>query len=175
LDAARKQAKKAGIASDDDLEYHCILATLMRLKRKERVPPRHATKLFDFDKMREQRYPGGRGSKTDPKSPPHQPYACKLDCETCFTQHFPVRFKLTDEEALEGVQFLSDAIHDDLRFLRQALQYYADAILTRWRKKSKEKRSSLLSALLPQKQIEKPGEKRPAGTSLFEHNWPPYI
>lgn len=173
LRSLREQADNAGLADvrDEKLECRAILATLLRIKRKDRVPPSRNTEGLLFDKAVEARFPKDLGFEIDRDRPPAKPYRCELDFETCFTQYFPVRIYLTNAEALAGVKALSTAIHDDLTFLRRMLGTHADAILTRWRKKSKDKRTQLLSGLAPERKHNKPLPPDGYGTSLYDYRW----
>ena len=173
LKIAQSNAKKAG-QDDDKVEYRAILATLVRYKRKDRVPPSQNNDWYLFDNFIEKRYPKDRGTPISRDKPPKKPYACKLDCETCFTQCFPVRIGVTDEEALAGVQALSTAIREDREFLREVLSSHADAIVTRWRKKSKDKRTKLLAGLAPPDHNltdSGPITEEGVGTSLCDEKW----
>ncbi len=165
--------------SDDakNIRYHATLATLLRVKRRVRVPPPGGTALFDYDKLLEERFPKNRGKKLDPSDPPDVPFhVCEpecAECETCWTQYFPARISLTDAEALACVQSLTTNINADLEYLRQKLDYHADFIVTRWKKKSKAKRTDFLTRKVPQgtKDSSKPLQARGDGISMYEKKW----
>ena len=171
LRKAREDKSGDAEFSEEDIKYRAILATLLRLKRKERVPPSRANKLFDYDQITEQRAPKSRGSKIEPDVPPEYPYTCKPDCETCFTQFFPVRLAVSDAEALSGVQTLTNRINADLAYLRCVLKRHADLLVTRWKKKSKAKRTEFLSRLAPEEKARGILDHDPSAVQLYNKKW----
>lgn len=137
--------KDDGSGPDSGLRYRRILATILRMKRKDRVVPKRQPMGMDFSKQRAAEYPGSKPLSQE--DPPDCPYDCPLECESCFSQFFPAEIGISDAEALTRVKNLSQSIHSDRMFLQYALQHHADLIATRWHKKSKVKRSELLSRL----------------------------
>ncbi|KAG9866152.1 hypothetical protein KCU63_g4312, partial [Aureobasidium melanogenum] len=83
------------------------------------------------------------GQIFDVDKPPELPFACK--CEICCAQYFPATVYVTDQEARQLVSSLVFDARQDLTFLREVLTDHADFIVTRWKKKSREKRSVFLS------------------------------
>ncbi|KAH0397037.1 hypothetical protein KCU89_g8691, partial [Aureobasidium melanogenum] len=83
------------------------------------------------------------GQIFDVDKPPELPFACK--CEICCAQYFPATVHVTDQEARQLVSSLVLDARQDLTFLREVLTDHADFIVTRWKKKSREKRSVFLS------------------------------
>lgn len=150
-------------------KYYGILATLVRCKLKDRVPPSRNDEDFRYDYFVEQRFPDSRGKKIDRATPPPYPYGlCEEECETCFTQYFPVRISVTDAEALSGVQALTNSINADLDFLRDALTRHADLFVTRWKKKSKAKRAEFLSRFTSQ---DTEDAHKPSLNGLYPNKW----
>ncbi|KAK6003642.1 hypothetical protein QM012_009413 [Aureobasidium pullulans] len=84
------------------------------------------------------------GRVLDVDDPPKLPFTCP-HCTICFGQHFPATVQVTDQEAHQLVSSLVVDARQDLDFLRQTLTDHADFIVTRWKKKSREKRSVFLS------------------------------
>ncbi|KAG9600155.1 hypothetical protein KCU77_g3666, partial [Aureobasidium melanogenum] len=79
----------------------------------------------------------------DAENPPELPFACQ--CRTCAAQYFPATVHVTDQEARQLVSSLVLDARHDLTFLRHILTNHADFIVTRWKKKSREKRFVFLS------------------------------
>ena len=129
LDAVYDQMQEAGLDADDqhDLLYRATLATLLRVKQKERVPPRRTTAVFDYDKLLDARLPK-YGKKLDPDNPPPYPYGCDPKCETCFTKTFPARIGVTNKTAATRVMTLTTDLNEDLHALRSYLLDHADYI-----------------------------------------------
>ncbi|KAI4782125.1 hypothetical protein E4T52_02919 [Aureobasidium sp. EXF-3400] len=88
-------------------------------------------------------------------NPPTNPFDCKdAKCEECFPQFFPATTRINDSIAQQTMSTLGDTIQENIAFLRDALTNHADFIVTRWRKKSRDKRYTFLeahSALYPKK------------------------
>ena len=129
------------------LRYRATLATLCRIKAKERVVPLDRTGRTSILTSLNADDESKRGTAIPKDSAPPYPYACDQDCETCFTQYFPVAVSVTDAEALSGIKTISQSIQADLSFLRYALKNHADSIVSRWKKKSKDKRTQFLDGL----------------------------
>ncbi|KAG9570069.1 hypothetical protein KCU71_g587, partial [Aureobasidium melanogenum] len=79
----------------------------------------------------------------DAENPPELPFACQ--CRTCAAQYFPATVHVTNQEARQLVSSLVLDARQDLTFLRHILTNHADFIVTRWKKKSREKRFVFLS------------------------------
>jgi hypothetical protein len=102
------------------------------------------------------------GSETPPlgtvirdDSPPPNPFDCKdKECKECSPQFFPATTMINDSVAQQTISSLTETIQENTIFLRDALAAHADFIVTRWRKKSRDKRLAFLeeySALYPKK------------------------
>ena len=66
---------------NDQTRYQARLATLVRIKRKVKVPPRRENKAFSYEKAIEARFPKNRGQRLDPDHPPDHPYTtCDPEC-----------------------------------------------------------------------------------------------
>ncbi|GAB1317860.1 hypothetical protein MFIFM68171_08070 [Madurella fahalii] len=90
---------------------------------------------------------GIRGDEINPQSPPSPPYSCAENCKTCSRQYFPVARRLSNEAAKDVVESLVRGISENHTALQQALSSHADAIAIRWRKRSRERRRTLLESL----------------------------
>lgn len=88
-------------------------------------------------------------------SPPSNPFDCKdKECSECFPQFFPATTMVNDSIAQHTMSSLVETIQENTAFLRDALADYADFIVTRWRKKSRDKRLAFLeqhASLYPSK------------------------
>lgn len=84
------------------------------------------------------------GQVFEAESPPDLPFTT-CQCKICCGQYFPATIHVTDQEARHLVSSLVLDARQDLNFLRQVLIDHADFIVTRWRKKSREKHSAFLS------------------------------
>lgn len=84
------------------------------------------------------------GQVFDAESPPELPFTT-CQCKICCGQYFPATMHVTGQEARHLVSSLVLDTCQDLNFLRQVLIDHADFIVTRWKKKSREKRSAFLS------------------------------
>ncbi|KAH0367794.1 hypothetical protein KCU65_g4471, partial [Aureobasidium melanogenum] len=95
------------------------------------------------------------GTVIDEDSPPSNPFDCEDDeCPECFPQFFPATTTINNSLAQQTISSLTDAIQENTAFLRNALAAHADFIVTRWRKKSRDKRLSFMeehSSLYPKK------------------------
>lgn len=132
--------------SPRDLKMWKVRSTLLRVKRPVRV----------IEPPTKRDHP--RGKLMDPKSPPKPPFHCRdTECDTCFPQFFPAVYRVSNEEAHESIDTLVDGIKPDLEFLRSAVAHHADFLITRWKKKSRNKRLSFLVD----------------STDLFERKWAP--
>jgi hypothetical protein len=131
-----------------------IRSNLMRIKRPDKVhysPYEPALKNH-----------GGAvpiPAQTPPASPfdcaDAGPYSVTDECSVCMPQYFPASHTFTDDQAKAVLKPTVDTIKDDLAFLRDSMARHADFLLSRWKKKSREKRSTFL--------------KTP--TQLFERRW----
>jgi hypothetical protein len=105
------------------------------------------------------RYEGSQapplGTVIPDNSPPPNPFDCEDDeCSECYSQFFPATTMINDSVAQQTMSALTEATQENMAFLRDALTAHADFIITRWRKKSREKRVTFLeehSALYPKK------------------------
>lgn len=95
------------------------------------------------------------GTVIDDDNPPSNPFDCKdKECSDCFPQFFPATTMINDSTAQQTISSLSETMQENTAFLRGALADHADFIVTRWRKKSRDKRLAFLeehSALYPKK------------------------
>ncbi|TKX24429.1 hypothetical protein C1H76_3035 [Elsinoe australis] len=121
-----------------------IRSTLMRVKRPERVCAIRGRTLTSI-----------KGKVLDSRRPPKRPFDCEGDqCDVCFQQFFPAAVIVTDKQAQSMISTLVNGIMDDLAYLRNAISQHGPNIASRWRNKSKAKRTDLLSqhtSLFPQK------------------------
>lgn len=83
------------------------------------------------------------GTLLDKELPPANPFDCA--CDVCFRQYFPATLEVSDVEARHIISSLVAGTRQDYDFLRQVLADHADFLVTRWKKKSREKRSMFLS------------------------------
>jgi hypothetical protein len=83
------------------------------------------------------------------------PYSVTDECSVCMSQYFPASHTFTDDQAKAVLTSTVDTIKDDLSFLRDSLARHADFLVPRWKKKSREKRSTFLET----------------HTQLFERRW----
>lgn len=90
---------------------------------------------------------GISGEEINPQSPPPPPYDCAEVCKTCSRQCFPVARRLNDEAAKDLVESLVRGVSANNTALQQTLSNHADAIAARWRKRSREKRRTLLESV----------------------------
>ncbi|KAG9591955.1 hypothetical protein KCU77_g6730, partial [Aureobasidium melanogenum] len=95
------------------------------------------------------------GAVIDEDNPPPKPFDCEDDeCGECFPQFFPATTMVNDSIAQQTMSNLRETIQENMIFLRDALTAHADFVVTRWRKKSRDKRFAFLeahSALYPKK------------------------
>lgn len=85
------------------------------------------------------------GALISEDNPPANSFDCKdTKCEECFPQFFPATTRINDSVAQQTMSTLSDTIQENMVFLRDALTNHADFIVTRWRKKSRDKRYTFL-------------------------------
>ena len=154
----------------EDAVYRATLGTLVRMKLKVRVMPHDTNKVFDYEKLRKKQRPTPHGIRLNPDHPPPYPYKCDPKCETCFTQTFPARIGVTDEQALARVTTLTTSINDDLDHLRSALRDHADYIVKKW-SKSKAKRSDVLNAICAEVASYDALGQKPDGVSLYDKKW----
>ncbi|THZ88510.1 hypothetical protein D6C88_04965 [Aureobasidium pullulans] len=83
------------------------------------------------------------GEALDPENPPKIPFTCR--CKICCHQYFPATIEVNDKEAHQLITSLVVDARQDLDFLRRTIAEHADYLVTRWKKKSREKRSVFLS------------------------------
>jgi hypothetical protein len=95
------------------------------------------------------------GTVIDDDNPPVNPFDCQdLECSECFSQFFPATTMINYSVAQQTMFSLTETIQEKVIFLRDALAAHTDFIVTRWRKKSRDKRLAFLeehSALYPKK------------------------
>lgn len=95
------------------------------------------------------------GTVIDDDSLPPNPFDCKdEECSECFPQFFPATTMINDSTAQQTMSSLTETMQENTTFLRDALVNHADFIVTRWRKKSRDKRLAFLeehTALYPKK------------------------
>jgi hypothetical protein len=95
------------------------------------------------------------GTVIDDKNPPSNPFNCKdKKCSECFSQFFPATTTINNPVAQQTMSTLTDTMQENIAFLRDTLAIHADFIVTRWRKKSRDKRLTFLeehSSLYPKK------------------------
>ncbi|KAI4723841.1 hypothetical protein E4T49_08430 [Aureobasidium sp. EXF-10728] len=95
------------------------------------------------------------GTVIDDDHPPPNPFDCEdEECKECFPQFFPATTMISNSVAQEKMSSLIETIQENTAFLRSAIAAHADFIVTRWRKKSRDKRFAFLeehSALYPKK------------------------
>ena len=178
--AAQRKGFKAGFreehgreATAEDVRYHTILGSLLRMKMKIRVLPSRNDGLTNSDHLWKDRIPDGRGTLLTDAHPPDYPYACKPHCETCFTQSFPGLLRVSNDEALANIRLLTDSIDDNMTFLQTAIRDHADFILTRWKKKSVVKRTQLLSTLYPDAAVPFGPSDNLIRVGLHDKKWAP--
>ncbi|KAI4732337.1 hypothetical protein E4T50_17080 [Aureobasidium sp. EXF-12298] len=135
-----------------------IRSSLMRIKRPDKV---HYNSYEPALKDR------GITAPLSLKNPPASPFDCDTvrasnspysvtdECSVCFPQYFPASLTVTDEQAKSLIKTIVDSINTDLAFLSGALAHHADFLVTRWKKKSREKRSAFLKT----------------HTQLFDERW----
>ncbi|KAH0143584.1 hypothetical protein KCU67_g13491, partial [Aureobasidium melanogenum] len=112
-----------------------------------------AKKVINFKYEDDQTPP--LGALIDENNPPPNPFDCEDDeCGECFPQFFPATTMVNDSIAQQTMSNLRETIQESMAFLRDALTAHADFVVTRWRKKSRDKRFAFLeahSALYPKK------------------------
>jgi hypothetical protein len=130
-DRTRRSCGQGYLEGDD--QYWGILHSLARSKPTVAVLPTSGWK-----KLRP-----AVGKVLEVEKPPKLPFTC--NCKICWGQYFPASIFVTNQEAHQLVSSLVVDARQDLDFLRQILAEHADFIVTRWKKKSREKRSIFLS------------------------------
>jgi hypothetical protein len=95
------------------------------------------------------------GTVIPDNSPPPNPFDCEDDeCSECYSQFFPATTMINNSVAQQTMSALTETFQENTIFLRDALTAHADFIVTRWRKKSRDKRLAFLeqhTALYPKK------------------------
>ncbi|KAG9639677.1 hypothetical protein KCU64_g13295, partial [Aureobasidium melanogenum] len=114
---------------------------------------RIAKKVINFKYEDDQTPP--LGAVIDEDNPPPNPFDCEDDgCGECFPQFFPATTMVNDSIAQQTMSDPRETIQENMAFLHDALTAHADFVVTRWRKKSRDKRFAFLeahSALYPKK------------------------
>ncbi|THY32721.1 hypothetical protein D6D01_02497 [Aureobasidium pullulans] len=72
------------------------------------------------------------------------PFDCGDDCKECFPQFFPATVRVSNAVAQQSILALTEAIQENTASLRSSLAAHADFVVTRWRKKSREKRLAFM-------------------------------
>ncbi|KAI0095795.1 hypothetical protein F4776DRAFT_669644 [Hypoxylon sp. NC0597] len=75
------------------------------------------------------------------------PYHSDKPCSICCDDYFPCSYYVSDSEAKRDTSELSRKVTEDFQYLKEVVSDSADAILSRWRKISREKRLELLSEI----------------------------
>ncbi|THW26602.1 hypothetical protein D6D25_06539, partial [Aureobasidium pullulans] len=141
--------------ANDNKHLWAIRSTLMRIKRPDKV---------GYDVYDSASRDNLKRVQLDPKNPPSSPFRCSYsgpaynennECSVCFPQFFPASHSISDANARDLLSAIVNSIKTDLAFLRTALDKHADFLVSRWKKKSREKRLNFL--------MEK--------TSLFDKKW----
>ncbi|THY63311.1 hypothetical protein D6C99_00610 [Aureobasidium pullulans] len=141
--------------ANDNKHLWAIRSTLMRIKRPDKV---------GYDVYDSASRDNLKRVQLDPKNPPSSPFSCSYsgpaynendECSVCFPQFFPASHSISDANARDLLSAIVNSIKTDLAFLRTALDKHADFLVSRWKKKSREKRLNFL--------MEK--------TSLFDKKW----
>lgn len=63
------------------------------------------------------------------------------------------RYRLSDSQAADVIRPLVSSIHQQRDYLRRVLNTRADTLMSRWKKRSKEKRRALLKAVNPELEV----------------------
>jgi hypothetical protein len=131
-----------------------IRSSLMRIKRPDKVHYNaYEPALKDH----------GKASFIQANNPPASPFDCvdanpynlTNECSVCLPQYFPASHSFTDKQAEAVLESTVNSIKSDLAFLRDSLARHADFLVSRWKKKSRDKRSTFLKT----------------HTQLFEERW----
>jgi hypothetical protein len=131
-----------------------VRSNLMRIKRPEKaLYNSYEPALKDH----------GTAAHITAENPPPSPFDCADagpysvtdECSVCFPQYFPASLTITDEQAEAVLNTTVHSIMSDISFLRDSLARHADFLVSRWKKKSREKRSTFLKT----------------HTQLFEKRW----
>ncbi|THY14010.1 hypothetical protein D6D01_08212 [Aureobasidium pullulans] len=140
--------------ANDNVCLWAIRSTLMRIKRPDKVV---------IDLYNSASRDNVKRVYLDSNNPPSSPFSCSYsgvynlndECSVCFPQFFPASHSISDANARELLSTIVNSIKTDLAFLRTALDKHADFLVSRWKKKSREKRHNFL--------MQK--------TSLFDKKW----
>ncbi|KAI1414390.1 hypothetical protein F5Y13DRAFT_188498 [Hypoxylon sp. FL1857] len=76
---------------------------------------------------------------------PPLPFTCR--CRLCYERYFPCSYRVSDGEAKRDTAALAMKVAEDYQYLREAVSKNAEAMLSRWKKKSREKRLELLNSI----------------------------
>jgi hypothetical protein len=148
------QYKQSGIpfgsaklnGKDGDSRRWAVRSTLLRVKRPNKVS------YNSYEPAKREPV----GQFLSEKDPPASPFHCAdKECYVCSPQFFPANQSVTDVEARKIMALIVHDIKTDLAFLRDTLAKHADFIVSRWKKKSREKRFNFLTE----------------HTSLFDKKW----
>ncbi|KAI4847432.1 hypothetical protein E4T44_04516 [Aureobasidium sp. EXF-8845] len=131
-----------------------IRSNLIRFKRPDKV---------NFNLYEPALKDHGEAAQISAANPPASPFDCADagpysvtdECSVCMPQYFPASHTFTDEQARAVLKSTVDTIKNDLAFLRDSVARHADFLVSRWKKKSREKRSTFLKT----------------HTQLFEKRW----
>lgn len=130
---------------DKSLRHLGIIETLYREKKRGQVIGISPTRRH---KLQQDPIPGKenglRGTQIEVDNPPARPYTCDLLCAVCYDQFYPAIQVVDDNDASNTARDLVDSIQSDLSYLRTSLNQHAHLVVSRWKKKSKVKRLSLL-------------------------------
>jgi hypothetical protein len=120
-----------------------IRSNLMRIKRPDKV---------HFSPYKPALKDPARAAYIPIQNPPASPFDCADtgpysvtdECSVCMPQYFLASHTFTHDEAKAVLKSTVDRIKSDLAFLRDSLARHADFLVSRWKKKSREKRSTFL-------------------------------
>ncbi|OTA67825.1 hypothetical protein K449DRAFT_453452 [Hypoxylon sp. EC38] len=75
------------------------------------------------------------------------PYYSDSPCGICYDYYFPCSYRVADSQAKRDTAKLSEKVAEDFQYLKEVVSENADAILSRWRNKTREKRLELLNEI----------------------------
>ncbi|OTA93449.1 hypothetical protein M434DRAFT_30954 [Hypoxylon sp. CO27-5] len=75
------------------------------------------------------------------------PYDSNAPCNICYDYFFPCSYRVSDNQAKRHTTELSEKVAEDFQYLKEIVSENADAILSRWRNKTREKRLELLNEI----------------------------
>ncbi|THX21227.1 hypothetical protein D6D17_00177 [Aureobasidium pullulans] len=128
---------------EDKNRMWAVRSTLMRTKRPDKVLTSTYQSVLGHV---------ARGGLFDPNDPPASPFDCTNpgayslgdECTICSQQFFPATNSVDDKQARHLMATIVGSIKSDQAFLRAVLEKHADFIVSRWKKKSREKRLNFL-------------------------------